>query len=403
MITPDAAWEIVLACLKPLPSQVVRLQDALGYHLAETVRADRDLPPSDRSAMDGYAVRSADLRAAPSSLRLMGEVAAGSPSRPRLRPGCCVRIFTGACIPPGADAVAIQEQAEERDGQVTFRVPVEPGANILRRGEDARRGAVLLRPGDRLSAPAIGICAAVGKGKLRVHRRPRVKIICTGSELLPVEAKPRSWEIRNSVGPALAATLAEWGFGPAELATVPDEPARILQALRRAAGRFDVVLLAGGVSVGRYDFVPQAIIAAGGVIRFHGVGMKPGKPSLYATLGPGGHVFGLPGNPLSALTAFHEFAFPAIRRLAGEPQASCRPSLKLTLAEPAGPRTGRWRYQLGRLEISADGLRVTPLVSQSSADLASAGRASGAMALPPGKGVLEAGQSVVFRPWRPLP
>lgn len=403
MIAPDAAWEIVLTHLKPLPAETVCLQEALGCYLAETLRADRNLPPSDRSAMDGYAVRSDDLKSTPRALRLTGEVAAGSSSRPRLRPGCCIRIFTGACIPPGADAVAIQEQAEERDGYIVFRVPVGSGENILRRGEDARRGAVLLRLGDRLSAPAIGVCAAVGKERLRVHRRPRVKVICTGSELLPVGAKPRSWEIRNSVGPALVATLAEWGFGAAEPATIPDEPALILRALRRAARRFDVVLLAGGVSVGRYDYVPEAVVAAGGVVRFHGVGMKPGKPSLYATLGSGGHIFGLPGNPLSALTAFHEFALPAIRRLAGQPEETCRPSLKLTLAEPAGPRTGRWRYQLGCLKVSAEGLSVAPLYSQSSADLASAGRASGAMALPPGKGVLEAGQSVIFRPWRPLP
>jgi molybdopterin molybdotransferase len=403
MIRPDTGWGIVLKHVRPLAPVVLSLGDALGYCLAEDVRADRDLPPADRSAMDGYAVRHADLKQRPCVLRVMGEVAAGSPARPRLKSGACVRIFTGANIPPGADTVVMVEQTEPCGDAVRIRSSVAPGANILARGEDARKGAMLLPRGARIDAARVGLCAAVGRASVKVYRRPSVTILCTGSELRAAGDRVRSHETRNSNGPAVCAALAQWGFAGAKFSPVADRQDALLVALRHALKRCDVVLLTGGVSAGKYDFVRHAVEACGARIRFHGLAMKPGKPTLYATAPAGRHVFGLPGNPLSALTAFHEFALPALRRLAGHPAETCRPSWRLPLAGAAESKTGRVRYELARLVSRESGLAAVPVPSQSSADLASAGQADGVVVLPPGRARFPSGEFVVFRPWRPLP
>ncbi len=403
MITPDTAWGLVLEQLRPLEPIAVPLTDAVGYYLAEDVRADRDLPPANRSAMDGYAVRHADLRQRPCVLSVIGEVAAGSPCRPRVKSGACARIFTGANIPPGADTVVMIEQAEEHDGLVAIHSSVAGGANILRRGEDARKGTLILPTGTRIGAAQVGVCAAVGRASLKVHRRPSVAVLCTGSELRDVHDRVRSHEIRNSNGPALCAELAPWGFAGAGFLAVADRPAALAVALRSALERHDVVLLTGGVSVGAYDFVRDAVEAAEATIRFHGLAMKPGKPTLYATARANQHVFGLPGNPLSALTAFHEFVLPALKRLAGHSAETCRPSWLLPLAGAAESKAGRVRYELARVVHRDNGLAVAPVPSQSSADLVSAGRADGVVVLPPEQTRFAPGELVVFRPWRPLP
>jgi molybdopterin molybdotransferase len=403
MLTPDAAWAMVLAHTRPLKTATVPLAEAPGLRLAGEVRADRDLPPADRSSMDGYAVRHDDLRQFPCALRVIGEVAAGSPARPRVEPGTCARIFTGANLPPGADTVVMVEQAEEHGGLVTIRSPAKRGANIRRRGEDARKGAILLARGTALHAGQVGVCAAVGKASVRVWPRPRTTILCTGTELRSVDDRVRSHETRNSNGPALCAALALWGFPGTTFAVVADRRSALLAALRRAVKRYDVVLFTGGASVGNYDFVREAVEAAGATVRFHGVAMKPGKPTLYATMSGTRHVFGLPGNPLSALTAFHEFALPALFRLAGGASETCRPTWRLPLAEAVEAESGRVRCHLARLVAGPNGLTVAPVPFTSSADLAAAGHADGVVLLPPEDRQFTVGELVVFRPWRPLP
>jgi molybdopterin molybdotransferase len=403
MLTPDAAWAMVLEHARPLKTATVPLAEALGLRLAAEVRADRDLPPADRSSMDGYAVRHDDLRQVPCTLLVLGEVAAGSRGRRRVEPGTCVRIFTGANLPPGADTVVMVEQAVEHNGLVTIRSPEKYGANIRRRGEDARKGAILLSRGAALYAGQVGVCAAVGKASVRVRRRPRTTILCTGTELRSVDDRVRSHETRNSNGPALCAALALWGFPGTTFTVVADRPSTLLAALRRALKRYDVVLFTGGASAGDYDFVRESVQAAGATIRFHGVAMKPGKPTLYATLGSNRHVFGLPGNPLSALTAFHEFALPALLRLVGGAPETCRPAWRLPLAEAVESESGRVRCHLARLVAGPGGLAAAPVRSVSSADLAAAGHADGVVLLPPEDRQYSAGEPVVFRPWRPLP
>jgi molybdopterin molybdotransferase len=297
----------------------------------------------------------------------------------------------------------MQEQTEEGTGSVTVRLPVPEAANILRRAEDASKGTELLARGSRLEAMQVGVCAAVGKSKVRVHRRPGTAILCTGSELRNAEDRVRAHEIRDSNGPALAAALHQWGFSGARPRRVADDPATLAAALRRALRQHEVVLISGGVSVGRYDYVREAVENAGGQVRFHRVRMRPGRPTLYATAPRGRHIFGLPGNPLSVLTAFHELALPAIRRLAGCPLEDCRPEWPLPLAGPAETEGTVLRCALARL-VCREGRMAAALVPfRSSADLVSAGRADGVVLLAEGRTHFDAGEMVAFRAWRPLP
>jgi molybdopterin molybdotransferase len=403
MITPEEAWRIVLRHVRPLRCVATPLRRAAGLCLAEDVRSDRDQPPADRSAVDGYAVRSADLRRAPCSLQLVGEVSAGTAARPRVAPGTCVRILTGANIPPGADAVVMVEQTREERGEVAFFARAEASANILRRGEDARKGELLLRKGAVLSGAQVGVCAAVGRARVKVRPRPRVSVLCTGAELRAAGASVQPHETRDSNGPALCAALALSGFSGAVHRRAPDDPERLTPLLRSLTARCDVVILTGGVSVGRYDFVEESAKKAGATIRFHGVAMKPGKPTLYATLPGRRHLFGLPGNPLSAMAGFYEFALPALLRLSGLPPARCRPVLRLPLRSPLASKGGRVRFALARLCWDEDGPHLEPVHSRSSADLVSGGRADGAIAVPARVTALEAGDLVEFRPWGALP
>jgi len=403
MMPPDHAWGVMLRHLRPLSIKCRALDKALGCCLAEDVRADRDFPPADRSAMDGYAVRSLDVAGGPCVLRLVGEVAAGSAARPRVGPGTCARILTGGNLPPGADSVVMVEATEEQSGRVKILSPPARGANILRRGEDARNAAILLRAGAVLRSPEIGVCAMVGKGKVRVHGRPRIALICTGAELRAPGARVGPHEIRNTNGPALSASLAEWGFGCVSHPIVPDRVDRLAAAIRQASRACDVVLLTGGMSVGKYDVAREAIERVGATVRFHGVAMKPGKPFLFATMPGGRLVFGMPGTPLGALTGFHEFVLPAVRRLSGMGRSECRPLLRLPLALPLASKGGRIRLILGRVRWEAAGPQVEGVDSHSSSDLASAARADGVLIIPAEVREMKAGHIIAFRPWRPLP
>ncbi|MFB3776593.1 MAG: gephyrin-like molybdotransferase Glp [Bryobacteraceae bacterium] len=403
MTTPEEAWAILGDRVRPMKAAAVRLEAALGRWLAEDVRADRELPPADRSARDGYAIRHTDLEREPCVLRVAGEVAAGSPERPRVTAGTAVRVMTGANIPPGADTVIMVEQTEEREGLVTIKSQEMRGAHILRRGEDSRKGAVLLARGCRIGAGQIGVLAAVGMASVKVHRQPRVAVLCTGTELRRVADRVRAHEIRDSNGPAVCAALEQWGFPGVHSKLVADRKPALVATLRRALSRHDVVLFTGGVSAGAYDYVPDAIEAAGAKIRFHKLRMRPGKPTLYATAPGDRHIFGLPGNPLSVFTALHEFALPALRRLAGCKFEECRVSYPLPLAEGARSEGGWLWCKVARLERGPAGLSVRPVRSASSGDLVSAGHADGVILLPPERTQFAAGELVEFRPWRPLP
>lgn len=403
MIDPDRAFELVSNHVHPLDAKQIPLENALGYCLAEDIRADRDMPPADRAAMDGYAVRAQDLTAPACTLRIIGEVFAGSPSRPHIKPGTCVRIFTGANIPPGTDTVVMVEQAEERDGTVSFHTHAKRGANIFRQGEDAGAGEVLLSRGTILNAPQIGVCAAVGQAKVLVHRKPRIQVLCTGKELRSVRQSVLPHQMRNSNGPAICASLQTWGCSAVQFSVVSDDLNKLVSKLNLTIKSCDILILTGGVSVGKYDFVREAVERIGAEIRFHGVRMKPGKPCLYATYPENRHLFGLPGNPLSAMTGFHEFVLPALRKSAGLPAEQCRPVFYARLSQSVDAKGDRVRFILGQLQWKKSGLVVEPIVSQSSADLVAGGQADGVAIVPPRTRKVPSGTIVQFRAWRPLP
>ncbi len=386
-----------------VPTDVVEvaLADALGRVLARPIVADRDLPPTDRSAMDGYAVRAADLAGAPCSLRRTGEVRAGQPvGDVRVEARGAVRIYTGAIVPPGADAVVMVEQTEETgDGrEVRFREPVRAGQHIRRCGEDVLRGATVLRPGTAIHAAEVAALATVGATRVPVHRPPAVSVLSTGDEIVEAGRTPAAHQVRNSNACALVAQLRELGLAARDLGNAPDDPAGHAAALRRGL-EGDLLLVTGGVSVGRYDLVAQTLAELGMELLFHKVAMKPGKPVLAGRRG-GTLVVGLPGNPVSAFTGFVVLVAPALWKLAGLAHGTTQAEVRAELAEPLFAKPGRTTYHLGRVAWSGDRWRARPVPNVSSGDVLSLARANAFLITPADGGPLGSGEAVAAILWR---
>ncbi len=309
----------VLAEARPLAVESRPLADALGMVVGEEIVAPHSVPPFDNSGMDGFAVRAADTveATAGSPVRLIiGEtIAAGHVATRPLGPDEAARIMTGAPVPEGADAVVEQEVTEEADGQVLLRDPVKPGRNIRRAGEDVGAGERVLAPGSVLGPAEIGLIASLGYATVQVHRRPRVAIISTGSELVEVGRDLGPGQIRNSNSYSLRAQCQQLGIEPIMLGIVPDDYDTTRRLMEEGL-KYDVLLTSGGVSVGKFDFVKDVQDELGVERRLWGVAMKPGKPLAFGvrdeTL-----VFGLPGNPVSVMVSFELFVRPALLRLMG--------------------------------------------------------------------------------------
>ncbi len=407
MLTPDQAWRTINETLSPLRTEEVALPHALGRYLAAPIRADRDIPPASRAAMDGFAVRAEEVAETPARLRVVDEAAAGNPARRGVGPGECVRIFTGANVPPGADTVVPVEDTTLRRfrgkpfaDDVTVTAAIPAGANIFRRGENAERGSELLSAGSPLGPRQLAVAAACGYSVLNVHARPRVAILATGAELLDVAAAlSGDHEIRDSNGPMIAALCEAHGCPVTLRSPVPDDEESTRAAIAEAAAKADAIVLTGGVSAGQYDFVRMALDVLGAAVGYHGLAMKPGRPQLFATLGGRTPVFGLPGNPLSATVGLYEFVLPALRRLSGCPSDACRPAWRLALAEPLPCKGSYLRFVPARLSHGKDGTRVLPLRAVGTADLVTGGLADGAILAPARAGLLPTDALVEFRPW----
>jgi molybdopterin molybdotransferase len=389
------ALELVLDGIEPLGAERVPIGAALGRVAAEPVRSAMDLPPFDRSAMDGYAVRAADT--APGvALRLAGGVAAGDVPSATLDPGTATRISTGAEIPPGADAVLQSEHAAERDGTVVPDRAVEVGRHVRERGEDVRRGDVLVPAGRRLTLPRVSALASAGVGELAAGRRPRVAILVTGSELLPLGAPPERGRIHESNGLMIRLLTERAGAVPGEPSTVPDDRDATVAAVRGALEDADVLVVSGGVSVGPHDHVRPAFAACGVEEVFWRARIKPGKPVWFGRRGTT-LVFGLlPGNPLSTIVCFCMFIAPALRRLAGERDAV--PALERgRLATAAEASDGRTTFLTSRLVPGEDGvLEATPTARQGSHMTGALGESDGFAVVPDAPGALPAGSSVAI-------
>ena len=363
MISIERALELVLDGLEPLGAERVPLADAAGRFAAEPAVSAVDLPPFDRSAMDGYAVRAADT--APGvPLRLAGGVAAGEVAAATLEPGTATRISTGAAIPSGADAVLQSELAEESDGTVAPTRALAPGTHIRVRGEDLTQGMVLAAPGDTLTLPRISALASAGVGEVAVHRRPRLDLIVTGSELLPLGAPPEPGRIHESNGLMVRLLAGRAGAEVVDHGVIGDDREATVAAVSEGL-RGDVLVVSGGVSVGPHDHVKPAFEACGVDEVFWRVRIKPGKPLWFGRRGDT-LVFGLPGNPLSTIVCFAVFIDPALRRLAGERDA--RPRYEAgRLTRAARASDGRTEYLTAALRPGADGvLEATPTERQGS-------------------------------------
>jgi len=307
----------VLSVVKPLHPLEVGLLDAHGCILAEDVLATAPLPGFDNSSMDGYAVRAADVATVPAVLHVVGDVAAGPASMLRVQPGLCVRIMTGAMMPRGADAVVPVEWTDGGTAQVRIDRRPDVGAYIRRTGEEVAAGEVVLPVGTHLGSAQIGLAAAVGRSRLFVRPRPRVVVVSTGSELIEPGTPLEPGQIPDSNSFALTTACIEAGAIAYRVGIIPDDPRKLLDALEDQLVRADLLVTSGGVSVGAYDVVKE-VLSRLGTVGFHKVAMQPGMPQGFGTIGPESTpVFGLPGNPVSAMVSFEAFVRPALRRMLG--------------------------------------------------------------------------------------
>jgi molybdopterin molybdotransferase len=403
VLSPDAALERILSALggrAALPPERVPLAKALGRTLAADLVAGDDLPPFAASTMDGYALRSEDARAG-SRLPVAFEVFAGHGAGRALPRGACCRITTGAPLPSGADAVEKQEEVRRQRGAVVLARRVAPGQFVRVAGSDLRAGAVALAAGAAIDPPALGLAAALGARQLTVHRKPLVTILPTGDELVRAGRRVRPGQIRESNGVALAAAVRDAGGEARVLAAARDRAGSLSRALE-AARPTDVLITVGGVSVGSRDMVRGALRRAGARLRFWRVAIRPGKPLTFG-LWEDTVVFGLPGNPASALVTFEIFVRPALRALAGragdgrvwtwvrlardqEKPSELTVYLRVHLTEPPGTPGFAW---------------AEPLRTQQSGDLTSLVGADALAVLPAGASHLRRGRTlraVLLRP-----
>jgi len=392
MLSVEDALAVVLREAKPLPSEEVALDEALGRVLAEDVAADRDLPPFDRSAMDGYALRAADVAQAPCALELVGEVRAGDAPTLTVGPGQAAKIMTGAPLPSGATAVQQVEKTRPLDEfRVTIEAAVEERQNVAPRGSEVRAGDTVLERGRLIDPSAVAVLATTGKARVRVARRPVAAVLVTGDEIVDVAELPGPSQIRNSNGPAVAAQARLAGASVRVLGIAPDRRDATVAALREGLAGVDVLIVSGGVSAGDYDLVEPALVELGTTLLFTKVAIKPGAPLVFGRRGET-LVFGLPGNPVSAQVTFELFARTALLRLQGAKVAS-RPRVGVELAGPFKNRSGRTCHLPARVRFEDGRLVARGLRSGGSGDLVAHARANALVVLEAGRLQAERGET----------
>jgi molybdopterin molybdotransferase len=395
-ISVEEARRRILDGAKPTAVETVAIAGARGRTLAEPVAALVTQPPFDASAMDGFAVRESDIARLPTRLTLIGEAAAGHPFAGSIAAGQCVRIFTGAPLPPGADAVVIQEHARREGASILVEQGTPDRDHVRTRGLDFREGEVLLAPGRRIGPREVALAAAMGHGSLHVHRRPRLAVLATGDELVPPGTRPGPGQIicSNHLG---VAALAEATGAEVALLGIARDTRESLHTHFAAAEGADVVVTIGGVSVGDHDLVAPVLKERGMALAFWTVAMRPGKPLMFGRLA-GARVLGLPGNPVSALVCARVFLVPLIRALLGithrdELALSARTTVPLAANGP------RQHYMRACRSTSDDGIAsVTPVRSQDSSLLAPLAEADCLLVRPPNAPALEVGGLVPVLP-----
>ncbi|UUP19425.1 gephyrin-like molybdotransferase Glp [Nitratireductor thuwali] len=390
LLPVDEALDRMLDGVRALDSEDVPIAAAAGRVLASALSARRTQPPFDASAMDGYAVRAADLANPPARLRLIGASAAGKRYAGRLGPGEAVRIFTGAPMPQGADAILIQENAEADGDVVEARESVEPGRHIRRAGLDFEQGDVLLDAGRVLDPAALSLAGAAGYGRLPVVRRPRIAIVATGDELVPPGTEPGPDQIVASNNLSVAALARADGAEIVDLGIVGDDRAAIAGAIRAALGEAaDIIVTLGGASVGEHDLVREVLVGEGMELAFWKIAMRPGKPLMFGRFG-GTRVLGLPGNPVSTFVCSHLFLRPLVARFSGR---TYLPELRSAiLAQPMKANDHRQDYVRASVISGQDGLMASPFDVQDSSMLSTLAASNALIIREPGAPASAAGE-----------
>ncbi len=389
MIAVAEAIQIVKEQTSALSSELVPLDRARGRYLAEDIVADSDLPPFDRSQMDGYALRANDARRAPARLKIVGESAAGHGWHSELKPGEAVRIMTGAPVPAGADSVQQVELTSELNEANGFAVveileAVMPGRSIVRRGSEIKAGEIVLHSGEQVGAAAMAVLASFGYAQIKMARQPRVAVLATGSELVAVDQKPD----RISAYAELAGAIVE------RLPLAGDDTSLLKRQIAEASDHSDVVVTSGGVSVGVYDFTKPALRELAAEIFFERVALRPGKPTVFARLPNGPLFFGLPGNPVSVSVTFNLFVRLALLTMQSAKETTLAGSWAL-LARSVKAAVERDSYLPATLTTTKEGcLLAEPLKWGGSSDFVGFARATSLIIAPQDAGVLEAGTKV---------
>jgi molybdopterin molybdotransferase len=382
-------------------TETLDLLAAAGRVLAEPVLADRDIPPFPRSTRDGYAVRAADLVDLPARLTVMGEIKAGEsldriPSH--VGSGQAVAIMTGAPVPDGADAVVMVEFTARDGERIEIKKGVAAGDNVVPRGAEARQKSVLLERGMRLNDAAIALAASAGKATLAVHKRPRVALLTTGDEIVEIGATPGPTQIRNSNSYSLAVQVQNAGGEPVLLPIAPDEP-KALRALIEQGLQSDLLLMTGGVSMGRYDLVEPVLMEIGAEFFFTGAKIQPGRPVVFGRCGAGApareakYFFGLPGNPISTMVTFELFARPMLEALAGQSPRKLI-FLHARLKKEIHIKSGLKRFLPAILSGEFEGCGVELVRWQGSGDIAATARTNCYVVIPDDREHIPAGEWV---------
>lgn len=391
----DKAREYIRAFLTPV-SAVERLhvRAALGRVLAQSVSSTMNVPLNDNSAMDGYAMRFADLKAdAAVTLGVVGASFAGKPFWGTVGPGQAVRIMTGGVMPESCDTVVMQERVTVAGDRVTIPSGQQKGQNVRYAGDDIKQDAVVFERGQILRPAELGMIASLGIGEVSVYRKLRVAFFSTGDELAPIGQPLGAGQLYDSNRYTIYGMLQRLGVDPIDMGTIRDDPAAIEAAFAEASRAADVVITSGGVSVGEADFVKQILQRLGDVL-FWKIAMKPGRPLAYGKIG-GAHFFGLPGNPVSAMVTFYQFVRQALLVLMGVPNPAPLPTLKAICTTPIKKAAGRTEFQRGILTPGSDGqwtVRVTG--NQGSGILSSMSQANCFIVLPDAQGNTPAGATV---------
>jgi len=389
------AQQCILNSLIKLDPEKVRLEQSLGRVLAEEVRANRDLPPYDVSAMDGYALRSADLKSIPVTIAIIEDIKAGDIPGKIVQAGQCARIMTGAPVPQGADAVVrVEDTRALSESKVQINAAVKPGNDIRAKGEGMRNDDVVLTAGTEITPGVMGVLATVKRAQLQVYRLPRVAILSTGNELEDMDDPVDPNKIPNSNSYALMAQVQALGIIPDLLGIARDDPAELEEYLQRGL-RFDVLLVSGGTSVGVHDYVRPIIEALGVQMRFWRVAMKPGHPVAFGTAAQT-RFFGLPGNPVSSMVCFEQFVAPALRHMMGHARLYRR-TIAARLTHNLKHQPGRTEFVRVTLASGKDGYVATATGAQGSGMLLSMAKADGLMVVPAECAGLVAGEQVTVQ------